>query len=579
MAIDYENPKQMKRLVNALDWSKKELAHFQQQRMDALRQYVGHYYGQQGGCEEKIPVNLIHLFCQIYQRRLSVKSLRSLVTTRNRGYRAAAVEYGLAIDHQLNKIKPEAAINTAAQEAMFGIGMVQIGLSGDEIVVKPILFDDMILDLSAKTWDSISYIGHRFRPTLEWAKNNEEYDSKARAKLKGTEIGQDTDSMANEADTQSQQLTLGESRGVQEYADRVDLIQIYLPEEGEVVVMASNETERPLLVKKWKGPPGNNLGMYRKLAWSTVPGNLPPVPPVQLWRDLHDSTNRLVNKVIRQAERQKTILGVQRKAVMDGQKVVAVNDGDAIAMDHPDGINEFTTGGANQTTLGMVGWLRNLASYFAGNADSLGGLAASSGTLGQDQMLFESAGTQIEEMQSMMMDFSSDVVRDVAFWTLNDPILDIELERKIAGTDISFMFNFNPDRLQGDFTDYDFQIDPYSTTRRTPQQRLQAILTFIERVAVPMMPIMQQAGQTINTEALFKLIAQYSDTDEFLDLITFMDGEQNTDPGALVSMMRGATAPKRNGNGRPPTPGKSPLVDAEKAMMGKLMGAGDQAMV
>jgi hypothetical protein len=576
MGFDIYDPVQLKKLCNAIAWSDRKLEKYRANRLAAITQYVGSHYGD-GGCTEKVPINLINAFTSIYLRRLSVSQLRALVTTRNRSFRAAAAEYTIAIDRQLEEIAPEEAINSAYLEAMFGLGMVQVGLSGDDITIDSIGADDMILDLAGKTFGDLGYIGHKFRPELDWARENEDFDGKMRKELKVSQMfSSDSES---QSDKHAQRIMLGHTKGAEEFLDRVDLMQIYLPSEKLVVTLADGKTDKPLSVKEWKGPERNPLGMYRVLGFTKVPGNLLPIPPVSLWLDLHESANRLANKAIRQAERQKTILAVQRKATADGQKVVDYSDGDAITVDHPDGINEFTTGGANQVTLGMVMWLRNMGSYVAGNADSLGGLAPATDTVGQDQMLLQQAGSQIDDMAQSAMDFASQVVEDIAYWTLNDPLLKMRLERKIEGTDLSFEFDFTADNVKGEFSDYTFRVDPYSVRRRTPQQRVQLVLSLLERMVAQYGPFMQQAGMTLDVEYLFKMVSQYSDSPEILDSIIFSAGEQHPDPAIMQELFNRMQTGKPKSSGPQPRSSQSSLVDTERAMMGKLIGAGDQAAV
>jgi len=575
MAFDIEDPKQIKKLCNSIEWSNRKLEKYREHRMRAVTQFVGSHYGE-GGSTEKVPINLVNAFTSIYLRRLSVSQLRALVTTRNRQLRAAAAEYTIAIDRQLEEIKPEEAINSAFLEAMFGLGMVQIGLSDGEIFVDSIGADDMIIDLASKRWEDVGYIGHRYRPELDWAKSNEAFDRKLREDLKTSQMFSNDQTMSN--DSLSQRIMLGHTKGAEEFLDRVDLMQVYLPTENLVVTLADGKTDKPLMVKEWKGPEDNPLGMYRTIGFNKVPGNLLPIPPVSLWIDLHEATNKLANKAIRQAERQKTILAVQRKATADGQKVVDYNDGDAVTVDHPDGINEFTTGGANQITLGMVMWLRNMGSYIAGNADSLGGLAPATDTVGQDQMLLQQAGSQIDDMAQIAMEFGSNVVQDVAYWTLSDPLLNMRLERKIEGTNESFEFEFNADSIKGEFSDYTFRVDPYSVRRRTPQQRVQLVLSLLDRMVAQYGPFMQQAGMTLDVEYLFKMVSQYADSPEILDSIIFSAGEQHPDP-AVMNDMFNRMKPNKQSAGPQARPSQPALFDAERAMMGKLIGAGDQAAV
>src|SRR5208337_3159153 len=111
-----------------------------------------------------------------------------------------------------------------------------------------------------------------------------------------------------------------------QYRDRLWLRDVWLPKEQLLLTVGCN-TNTLLKVVEWEGP---ECGPYYKLGYSDVPGNLLPLPPVALWRDLHELSNKLFRKLGNQAEGQKTVLGFtggDEESVSNFQKA---SDGDGI---------------------------------------------------------------------------------------------------------------------------------------------------------------------------------------------------------------------------------------------------------
>lgn len=69
--MDPYNEHDLKRLWDAMSHSREKLRPFRENRLDAIKQYVGSHYGEQGS-EEDVPVNLIELAISVYTQQLVV---------------------------------------------------------------------------------------------------------------------------------------------------------------------------------------------------------------------------------------------------------------------------------------------------------------------------------------------------------------------------------------------------------------------------------------------------------------------------------------------------------------------------
>ncbi len=537
--FDPENPGDLARLRTSMVWSNRRLRDFRSTMVYCLRQYAGRHYGE-GAATDNVPINLLELGVNIYQREVASGDPQVLCRPLYKELTPGAADLEIVTNYQIKEMDLTASLNSAAISAMFLWGVIKVGVttkgqpSNEEgylhdpgmVFADHVLPEDFFLDMMAKRFEQCGYMGNHFRVPLEWAINNPDYDPKARKSLTSqTPLMYDTDRGGNliRAETLSQ----GQGPLYDEYRDRAELIEIWLPEEGLILTMAGNSDTKPLKIVKWDGPAH---GPFHILGFEEVPGNLIPSPPVIQWLDIHQAANKLLNKNIRQAERSKKIVGVQGHAKEDGNRVLSASDGDMILMENPEGVKEFITGGPDQVTMGMVIWLRDLVSYLGGNWEVLGGLAPQTKTVGQDRLLNQNASGRVADMQKKMLKFTQGIVTDIAWHVWHDPMVHIPFQKPIQGTDITIPSVFRPEKRKGEFFDYTFSIDPYSMQSLTPGDRAQALQQFLTQMYPLLAPAMQQAGVSIDWEKTFKLLSTYTRIPELMDILVFQNGQSQPSP-------------------------------------------------
>lgn len=538
MAFDPENSADIGRLNKAIIWSEKKLRPFREQKKERLTQMVGSHYGE-NGASDRVPINMTQLGVRIMNRSISTRFPQGLVTTRSPELTSAAVDFELALNYQIKQMDLSTQLDSVKMEAILGMGIMKVGVapegedSGEAgychspgmIFADPVLFEDYITDMTAKRRDQIGYEGNRFRVPLDWARDNPLFDKKLREELTAADLSENSTNGGD--DSKSETLSQGTGPFNEEYEDHIELIEIWMPRERLVLTLVDGK-DKVLRVVRWEGP---KSGPFRKLGFGEVPGNLIPLCPASSWEDLHSTTNRLFNKAVRQAERQKTLLGVQAHAKDDGQRIVDAEDGQAIHIDSKDGIQEFSTGGASQQTLGMVVWAKDMLSYMGGNWDAIGGLASQSDTVGQDRMLAASANQTVREMQEITLKFAKEVIEDIAWYLWTDPLVEMQLTKKIPNTTVEIPITWNQDRKSGKFFQYNFDVDPYSLKDMTPTERESAITQFVTQVLLPASPMMAQSGAAIDWEKFIKLFSKNMRLPEMNDLITYAAGERAPVPG------------------------------------------------
>jgi len=288
---------------------------------------------------------------------------------------------------------------------------------------------------------------------------------------------------------------------------------------------------------EWDGP---KCGPYIKLGHHIVPGNLLNLSPVSSWRDLNELENGLFRKLGKQADSEKTVQGFSGGDDAGVTAFKNAEDGSGIKYNGSDP-KKLTAGGVNATTLAFFTLTKELASYFCGNLDSLGGLAPLTQTVGQDKLLSEAASAQLRDMATKTIDAIREVFYSIAWYEWHDPISRRVLEKKVPDTSMSIPVEWNPEDRQGDIDLYDLKIDVYSLQDDSPALKLQKLGAIVVQYVLPLAPFIQQAGGTIDVQAILRDVAKFSDMAEVSDYVTFMDNidQPSQQPGPPNTMQSG----------------------------------------
>ena len=557
--------KQFSRLREAVDWSSKQLEFQRRKRLEAVKEFTGFHYAE-GGNAKRNPVNMLALATQIYVRQLAARSPRVLITTKRSDLRPTATNMELAINQIPDEIGLDSTFRRFVLEAMFAVGVVKVGLHAvgsalghayGESFVDVITLDDYFCDMTAKRFDLIDFEGNDYWLNYDEVMDSDWINKSARADLKPDEYTN------NGANGENRAEGIVTSNSAQQYKQKLWLRDVWLPSDG-LVVTYGVKSQRILNVVEWEGPA---MGPYHKLGFSDVPGNLLPLPPVSLWRDLHELANALFRKLGNQADGQKSVLGFQGGDPEGPEDFKKASDGDGIRFSGPEP-KELKTSGVDAKTLAFFMQCRDLYSYFAGNLDSLGGLAPMTQTVGQDRLLSEAAGAQLRDMAVKTVDSIREVFRALAYYEWHDPIKRRMLQKPIPNTDMKVMVEWNREAKKGDFSLYDLNIDVYSMQDDSPGIKLQKLGAVMQQYILPLAPLIQQAGGTIDAQAIVRDVARLTAMPEIGEYVQFMQQQLDNAAGLEPARMPAQTTRTYERVGRP---GMS-RQGASDAMQQLLMG-------
>jgi len=567
------------KLRESINNSRRDLQAFRCSRADTIRQYVGNHYSD-SGASDRVPVNFLELAINIYTQQLAARIPQVLVTTDIKELKPMAYTFELALNQLCKKINLGDTLREAVIDALFSVGIVRIGLERkaqvniegyDKDVGQPfcevVSLDDWVHDTTAVRLPQCQFMGHRYRLPLEMVKESPAFKNTA-----GLEASQKS-GINEQGDTKVESLSHGAKAGVEEYKERIDLWDIWLPFENKLItITAEDNDERVIREVDWDGP---DDGPYKILSFGIVPGNIMPLAPSALWMDLHQLANEMFRKLGRQTGRQKTILGVQAGNQQDGERIKNANDGEIIPMDNPDKAKEYRFGGIDQPSLAFLLQVKDLFVYLGGNLDSLGGLAPMADTLGQDQLLAQNASKRVIDMQDRVIYFTKEIVRALGYYLWHDPLIQLPLYKRVTGMEqIAVATNFNMDYQQGLFYEYNIDIEPYSMQHQSPQMKLQTITQVFQQFIAPFAPMMAEQGIGINFEALMKIIGKYSNVNELNEILEFA-GPSIYDRPAVGSPPQKAGGTTRHISERVNRPGAT-RHGKDMAMAQALLGAAPQ---
>ena len=491
----------IKRLHESVVWSSQEMEKARKERLAAIRQFVGSHYAKNGS-KKKVPVNMLAMAINIYLRLLAARAPKCIVGTESRQLKPFAADLEIVLNQLPNEIGLRDTIRRAVVEAMFSMGIVKVGIGGtndnrnigDEPFVSVVQLDDYVCDMTARSWGEVQYEGNDYWMSVAEVK-----------KLYGKDL-QPEDYNGTSEDGQEQANSISNSGAGTVFSPRVRLRDVYVYGENRLVTYAPS-TETVIRDIAWDGPEGSP---YLKLRFTEVPGNLLPLPPVSEWQDLHSLANALFRKLGAQAVSHKRVAAFQGGSEDDIARLKRAADGDGIRYTggKPE---EIELGGVDQPTLAffLSSWDRY--NMICGNLDSLGGLSPQSDTATQEKLVNEAASARLKDMGDCVVEFARDIFKRLAWYVWTDPVR----ERKYVKVfdekhGIALDKVWTPETRDGDFLDYNFDIDVFS-------------MTTFERLGMPMQPMMEAQGAMIDMKAVIDYVARNSNMPELGEMIIFQD--------------------------------------------------------
>lgn len=538
--MDFANEVNRTRLSRAVQSSYRALRPFRDCIRELVKEYAGPGYGR-GEVRHEQYLNLLGQAIDAYTMALAANQPRILVNTRNPELKGFAYHYQLAVNNLLKEIRFGETLRLWLLDAFFGVGVVKVHLADSQLVeieqdvwmdpgipfVSNVSIDDFVYDTSAKRAGHIKFFGDMYRVPYEDLKQM--YDPKLTADIRPT-------SKHSIDGERLEQISRGYETDEDEFEPMVDLCDLYIPRERTTYTFAVKQRNEfqlwgpPLAQVAWTG---GEFGPYRMFGFIDVPENVMPASFADQLSSLSRLANNLMRKQARQARRQKEANIYTPAGAADAKKLQRGNDGDWVQVQQIDQIGTHKQGGVDPNNQQFMLNTLELFDRMAGNLTAMLGLGSQAGTVGQEQLIHSAASRKETQMQTRWVEAIKTVVADLGLLLWQDGFKTIPAEISIPGTEYSVDATWTPDDREGDFVEYNFDVDVYSLSYQTPSQRLQGITTAVTQVFAPLMPFLQQQSGTIDLQKLGEIYAEMMSEPRIEEVIKFtvpvMDGPSGMD--------------------------------------------------
>ena len=399
----------------------------------------------------------------------------------------------------------------------------QTGIDPGQLYTEFVEFDNFVFDPNLRgPLHKANWMGDKSRVKRTYLMDSGLYDNELVEKLPSASESGGGGSELSRTSIQT---------GRQKWNDEVEIVEIWIPGANSLVTVAAPMGSAGTMTA---GPVNDKFlreddafvphdGPYTFLTLTPpVPGNPMAIAPVGIWYDLHAMTNRMVIKVVDQADRQKDIVMYRRSAADDAQEALDAGDGMAIGVDDPDGIQTVSFGGQKNENLQMTGYLQTWFNTMASNPQAIGGQALDSDSATEAQILQANADVGINDMRNLVYESAAEEGRKRAWYLHTDPLLDMTLgRRKIEMTPngpqpIMESVQLTPEVRRGDFLDWNFEVEPESMSRMDTQTRIQRAMEFVGSQLPAIMQtgmVAMQLGMPFNLPAVITRMAKEAGMD------------------------------------------------------------------
>ncbi|MFH1741700.1 MAG: hypothetical protein ABIH23_22060 [bacterium] len=570
-----------RKLQRAVHEGFKRLENFRRARLMFLRDFTGQYFDKDHGIVGNEPLNLTFNALSVIVPNIVMTFPRYTVKSEFVAYRQYGDLLGMALEKSAKEIKLTKTLRAWVVDAFFCMGILKTGLceSGQsiafdesdrydvgQIYTESVDFDNFVFDPSARSFETAGFVGDRIQMPRQNLLDSGLYKNDLIERLPPS--GTDLDNPVDELSMQNINR-----KDVDSLQDLVDIVELWIPDANALVTIPGSSdftADDFLRVTDYYGP---NSGPYTYLRLTPpVPNNPLPVAPIGIWHDLHVRANRMMSKIMDQAERQKDILGYKRANADDAQEIIDAADGESAPMDDPSGAKIFSFGGQQRSNEAHLNHLQYWFNMMSGNTEAMGGFRSDASTATQAQILQANGTIRIEDLRNIVYEAAAEEGSKRAWYLHTDPLIEVPLTARyvkpakyVLGPNGAQMVSpaeqvdqqvvLTPEMRRGDFLNFQFEIQPKSMSRLEPAMRLQRAMEFAVKLipaAASATAVCMQMGIPFSFPAFVRRMAKEMEI-EWIDEV-FYDPEFQMQMAEIMLKTpamegsQGTTAPRQQPN-------------------------------
>lgn len=527
------------RLFRAVEHSYRNLDPFRNLNRSLVQEYAGPAYGESEGREKYL--NKLNQAIDAYMMLLAANRPAVLISTHYRDLRAFSQQFQVAMNNLFREIGLEHTIRRWVMDAFFCMGAVKVHMADsaevqfeNDLWLDPgtpgasnVSLDHWVHDISANKVSEMKFSGDLYRipyADLEAGIEMGMYEKAASEELlPSTKIGGEDSWLA--------QISRGYETDIDEFEPMVDLADIWIPREGRIYTYAVSDRTKfsmkgaPIAVMDWDGP---EHGPYHLLGFSDVPDNIMPTSPASHLAALDRLINNLMRKQAQQAKRQKDNPVYTPAGAESARKLRDGDDGQWVEVNDPKDVAIIKQGGADPGNQALLTGTLQMFDEMAGNLTAMLGLGAQSDTVGQEQLIHNAGNRKIGQMQNKVLDATTALAKSLGFLLWEDEFKEIPGEIQIDGAEgYSADATWTPDDREGNFLDYNFEVNVFSMAYQSPGQRVEMINQLLTQIYQPMIQQFTEQGGVIDISSLTDIYAELLNLPRLKDVITFQDKFSN----------------------------------------------------
>lgn len=521
-------------LYKSIEASFRGLEPFRNLNRNLVSEYAGPAYGDGKGDKKRKYLNMTAQLVDAYMMLLAANRPQAEISTRFEALRGYAHHFEIGLNNLVGEIGLEFTIRRWVLDAFFCIGIIKLHQKdAGEIQFEKNLWmdpgtpfasnvslDNFVYDAGAKSWGELRWAGDLYRVPLDDIKKGVEigmYDPDVAAEIMPT-------SKFRVDNERLESYSKGNEVDLDEFEPMVDLADVWVKRDRRIYTFVVTDRTKfciknatPLASMEWEDP---ETGPYHILGFNEIPENIMPVGMASHFDEMDRLINSLIRKEARKAQRQKDHTIYNSQGATTARQMKNNPDGGLILGD-PDGIANVSTGGSNPGNMMFIGNIIELYKNACGGLDTLRGTGAAAGTVGQEQLIHDAANRAIAQMQYRVMDATRRLLKSLAFMLWTDEFKEITGQLEVEGTGYAADATWKPGDREGNFLDYNFDVNVFSMTYRPPAQRASELMQYVQNVIAPLQPTMAQQGGILDVAELNNIMADLTGMKEYRRIVTF----------------------------------------------------------
>lgn len=518
MAINLKNHEHRSRLARAIRRSYDLSAPDRSRRADLIRIYADRstltnmfLNDRDNEIDRTAYLNLFALFVRGHEISLAYRAPKWSINARTAAAKGFDKRIQIFLDKYADILGLSSLAHTWAIDSAFGRAVAKVVTSiapkGIVSPVAPRTFrlnpDHVILDRSASTVAESTYFADMYFADLDEAREHPYFDEAGRASLTEWSAGNGSGSNSFPYPGGDHELFA---------SAQTRLVDVYIPARGVLATWACpNDTFDYISTS----PPLQELTVpnpYVILDLLTTPDSLDIVSRLGQLRPLNMLANDMFEKGAQQAYNSQRNPIAQQGNDQDAHAITNAPDGEVALLSDMKAVDVFNIPGPDPSIFNLANSAAGLFSQHAGNLNTALGISPGASTARQTQAMI----SQITEAQAVdrmkFEEFLGEIGKRLGTLAFHDEMLQLDAQMQIPGTKIWLNVGWGPPDVLprvGSVDDYKFEVVPFSTAFRGPQERLAQLDAATKLVAGLMQ--LQAAGAPLDLQTILEDAAEAFD--------------------------------------------------------------------